>query len=85
MSLEDVQCVVGKFVAVYNTQRLHSAIGYVTPQGKLDGREEFILPERKHKLAETLEARAHCPQSVQSERFLVPPLDGPKMGMARAA
>jgi putative transposase len=41
---------------LYNTVRLHSAIGYVTPADKLAGREEQIWAERKRKLAEA-EAR----------------------------
>ena len=31
----------------YNTVRLHSAIGYVTPQAKLEGREGAIFAERQ--------------------------------------
>jgi hypothetical protein len=41
---------------LYNTVRLHSAIGYVTPADKLAGREDAIWAERKRKLAEA-EAR----------------------------
>jgi len=86
LSLEDAQRVVRNFVAVYNAQRLHSAIGYITPQDKLAGREELIFAERKHKLAEAREARAHRRrQSVHSERSFGPLLDGPEMGTAYAA
>ena len=35
----------------YNQERLHSAIGYVTPKDKLEGREPVIFAERKRKLA----------------------------------
>jgi hypothetical protein len=42
---------VGGYVTLYNTERLHSAIGYVTPQAKLEGREGAIFAERAHKLA----------------------------------
>jgi hypothetical protein len=38
-------------VTHYNTVRLHSAIGYVTPADKLAGREKAIWSERKRKLA----------------------------------
>ena len=85
LSLEDAQRVVRKFVTTYNTQRLHSAIGYITPQDKLEGREELIFAERKHKLAEAREARAHRRQSFHSERSFGPLLDGPDMGTAYAA
>lgn len=58
LSLEDARRVVSEFVRRYNTERLHSAIGYVTPKDKLEGREEAIFTERKRKLAEARERRA---------------------------
>ena len=42
LSLEDARRLVAEFVAYYNTVRLHSAIGYVTPADKLAGRAEAI-------------------------------------------
>lgn len=36
LSLEQARPVVAEFVEHYNTLRLHSAIGYVTPQAKLE-------------------------------------------------
>jgi transposase InsO family protein len=56
LSLEDARRLLAELVAHYNTVRLHSAIGYVTPAAKLAGREEEIRAERKRKLAEA-EAR----------------------------
>jgi transposase InsO family protein len=50
VSLEDAQRVVGKFIAYYNTERLHSAIGYVAPRDKLLGREKEIFAARDRKL-----------------------------------
>ena len=41
----------------YHTVRLHSAIGYVTPQDKLEGRETVIFAERDRKLAKARERR----------------------------
>jgi hypothetical protein len=41
----------------YNTVRLHSAIGYVTPKDKLEGREIVIFAERDRKLTEAREGR----------------------------
>ena len=58
LSLEDARRVVSEFVRRYNTERLHSAIGYVTPKDKLEGREEAIFMERKRKLAGARERRA---------------------------
>ena len=57
LSLKDAQRVVADFVVYYNDQRLHSAIGYVTPNDKLQGRAETILSERDAKLAAAREAR----------------------------
>jgi putative transposase len=51
LSLEDARRLVAEFVAYYNTVRLHSAIGYVTPADKLAGRAEQIWADRRRKLA----------------------------------
>jgi len=51
LSLEDARRLVAEFVTYYNTVRLHSAIGYVTPADKLAGRAEAIWAARKVKLA----------------------------------
>ena len=50
LSLEEARRLVGEYVAHYNTVRLHSAIGYVTPKDKLEGRESEIFAERDRKL-----------------------------------
>src|SRR5436309_9285803 len=42
LSLEDARRIVADYVEHYNTVRLHSAIGYVTPQTKLEGRDKEI-------------------------------------------
>jgi putative transposase len=57
LSLEDAQRIVTRFVEHYNTVRLHSAIGYLTPQDKLDGREQEIFDARDRKLEEARERR----------------------------
>jgi len=41
----------------YNTQRLHSAIGYITPLDKLEGRADAIQAERQRKLIAARQAR----------------------------
>ncbi len=51
-----VRAVAG-FVTHYNTDRLHSAVGYVTPHDKLEGRAEAIHADRDRKLAAAREAR----------------------------
>ena len=57
LSLEDARRSVSRYVEHYNTVRLHSAIGYVTPQDKLEGRDVEIFAERDRKLAEGRERR----------------------------
>jgi len=57
LTLDDAQRIVADYVAHYNTVRLHSAIGYVTPQAKLEGREKVIFQERDRKLEAAREQR----------------------------
>ena len=57
LSLEDARRVVSRFVEYYNTVRLHSAIGYITPLDKLRGREQIIFAARDRKLQEAREKR----------------------------
>lgn len=57
LSLDDATRLVTNFVDHYNNQRLHSAIGYITPIDKLQGRAETILAQREAKLAAAREAR----------------------------
>jgi len=49
--------LIKEYVEHYNTKRLHSAIGYVTPQDKLDGNEKEIFEARDAKLAVARELR----------------------------
>ena len=57
LTLEDARRLTSDFVADYNNQRLHSAIGYVTPKDKLEGRAEMIHAQRDAKLAAARQAR----------------------------
>jgi putative transposase len=57
LSVEDARRIVAGYVEHYNTVRLHSAIGYVTPLAKLQGREQAILAERDRKLEAARERR----------------------------
>ena len=63
MSLEQARWLVSGYVERYNTARLHSAIGYVTPADKLAGLEEVIFAERDRKLEEARERRRLARQS----------------------
>lgn len=58
LSLADARRIVNQFVKCYNEQRLHSAIGYVTPKDKLQGKESMIFAERKRKLEAARKRRA---------------------------
>ena len=63
LSLDDARRLVLDYVEHYNNVRLHSAIGYVAPKDKLEGREQQIFDERDRKLAE---ARATTPTAATS-------------------
>jgi hypothetical protein len=65
LSLDDARRIVADYVLHYNTVRLHSAIGYVTPLDKLTGRDPEIFAARDHKLAA---ARARRKQQRQAAR-----------------
>lgn len=58
LTLEDARRVVAEFVEHYNTRRLHSAVGYVTPKDVLEGRKQEILAAREEKLATARAQRA---------------------------
>lgn len=57
LTLEEARKIVGEFVDHYNTVRLHSAIGYVTPEDRLENRQEQIFTARDQKLAAARENR----------------------------
>jgi len=50
LSLEDARRLIAGYVDYYNNVRLHSAIGYITPDNKLKGHETAIFAYRKRKL-----------------------------------
>lgn len=57
LSKADADRVVARFVTHYNTERLHSALGYVTPHDYLAGRQPAIHAERDRKLEAGRERR----------------------------
>ena len=57
LSLEEARRLIVGYVEHYNIHRLHSAIGYVTPKDKLEGREKKIFASRDRKLEAAREAR----------------------------
>jgi len=59
LTLQDARRLVAGYVHQYNTERLHSALGYITPWDKLQGRAEQIFAARDAKLAGARQARRH--------------------------
>lgn len=57
LTLEDAKRIVGEFIDHYNTTRLHSALGYITPTDRLAGRHTAIFAARDQKLETAREAR----------------------------
>lgn len=67
LSLDDARRIVAAFVEEYNERRLHSAVGYVTPRAKLEGREREIFQARDQKLEQARAARAIKRQQARSQ------------------
>ena len=74
LSLDDARRIVSDYVTHYNQVRLHSAIGYVTPKDKLDGRAKEIFAERDRKLAEARERRRQLRQAEHDRQQCQPPV-----------
>jgi len=64
LSLEDARRIIGDYISEYNDVRLHSAIGYIAPRDKLEGRAEEILRDRRIKLAWA----RHLREEIHQER-----------------
>jgi len=79
LSLEEARRLVARWVEHYNTVRLHSAIGYVTPADKLLGLESVIHAERDRKLEEARQRRQQMREAargpVDPRRHAEPPSD----------
>jgi putative transposase len=65
LSLADAQRLTARFVEHYNTVRLHSAVGYVTPADKLVGLEAVIHAERDRKLETARQRRQALRRQVR--------------------
>lgn len=57
LTLDEARRLVTEYIIHYNTVRLHSAIGYVTPADKLNGRDKEIFKARDQKLEAAREQR----------------------------
>lgn len=65
LSLEQARAVTENFVRCYNEERLHSAIGYVTPQCRLEGRHKEVWRQREEKLAAARDSRRKARQAAR--------------------
>lgn len=65
LSLDDAERLIAQYIEVYNDQRLHSSLGYVTPKDMLEGRRTQIHAERDRKLEQ---ARQQREQTVLTQR-----------------
>lgn len=76
LNLEDARRVVGTYVDHYNEIRLNSAIGYVAPADKLNGKDKQIFKERDRKLESARQARKVRRAEVNVRKILAstPPL-----------
>jgi len=68
LSLDDARRIVSDYVTYYNQVRLHSAIGYVTPKDRLEGRHLEIGAARDRKLAEARQRRQQLRQAEHERR-----------------
>jgi len=57
IDLDDARRQVSRYIEEYNTQRLHSALYYLTPEDYLEGRVRQRLAERKNKMKQAMEKR----------------------------
>jgi transposase InsO family protein len=71
LNIEQARRLIATYVNHYNTVRLHSAIGYITPQDKLLGKEKAIFAARDQKLAQARRLRKIKRQN-QPAHSLVP-------------
>lgn len=72
LSLQDARRLVARYVKYYNDVRLHSAIGYVTPRDRLEGRQETIWQARDRKLTAARERRKAQRQAIPGAAPTVP-------------
>ena len=61
---EDARQLIQQYVDYYNTVRLHSAIGFVTPVDMLAGRQAEIHAARDRKLEQARQERQRCRQKA---------------------
>ncbi len=75
LTLEDAKRIVNSYVREYHEERLHSAIGYVTPKDKLQGRADTVHRERDKKLEQARALRINR----SKQQNIVSTIPGSKM------
>ena len=68
LTKEDARQLIEKYVDHYNTVRLHSAIGFVTPADMLAGRQQEIHTARDRKLEVARQQRQIRRQQAAAKR-----------------
>jgi transposase InsO family protein len=70
LDLDDAKRITGDFIEYYNTTRLHSAIGFIAPKDRLEGRQCAIHKARDKKLDEARKRRkiAHQKLTLNTNR-----------------
>jgi putative transposase len=63
LSIDDARRLIAQYVEFYNQVRLHSAIGYVTPNDMLENRRDGIHAERDRKLEQARTLRVQTKRS----------------------
>ena len=71
---EDARRITEHYVDHYNNERLHGAIGYITPAAMLAGRAEEIFAERDRKMAEARLRRSLKNREQQSSECYTQPV-----------
>lgn len=68
LNLDDARRIITGYIAHYNNVRLHSAIGYIAPKDKLEGREKGIFAERDRRIEEARQRRKLARQAEREEQ-----------------
>lgn len=68
LSLDDAKKLIAQYVRVYNEQRPHGALGYVTPKDMLEGRRAQIHAERDRKFEYARQQREQAARTAVKEQ-----------------
>lgn len=65
LDLEQAKRIAAEYIRYYNEERLHSAIGYITPMDKLEGREKKVFQLRDQRLEEARKNRRNQNRQIK--------------------